>query len=112
MATVYCSECHEHICHFFHIFTQLKNNKTVYEVFAEYISLTFKLVQDGEPALEWSPIEDDGRNAPAVFYTKKVGRRKRELNTLVACQGSKFTNSVGLAWQSSSSSIQYWINIG
>ncbi len=24
------------------------------------------------PALEWSPLEDDGRSAPAVLYTKKV----------------------------------------
>ncbi|XP_045077537.1 TBC1 domain family member 17-like [Coregonus clupeaformis] len=27
----------------------------------------------GEPALEWSALEDEGRNAPAVFYTKKDG---------------------------------------
>uniref|UniRef100_A0AAY4DK61 Rab-GAP TBC domain-containing protein n=1 Tax=Denticeps clupeoides TaxID=299321 RepID=A0AAY4DK61_9TELE len=27
--------------------------------------------RDGEPALEWSPLEDAGKNAPAVFYTKK-----------------------------------------
>lgn len=38
--------------------------------------MTGKLLQDGEPALEWSPVEDDGRNAPAVFYTKKVGNLK------------------------------------
>lgn len=37
--------------------------------------MTVKLSQDGEPALEWSPVEDNGRNAPAVFYTKKVGKR-------------------------------------
>lgn len=37
--------------------------------------MTGKLLQDGEPALEWSPVEDDGRNAPAVFYTKKVSKR-------------------------------------
>lgn len=24
------------------------------------------------PALEWSPLEDEGRSAPAVLYTKKV----------------------------------------
>ncbi|XP_030645504.1 TBC1 domain family member 17 isoform X2 [Chanos chanos] len=29
--------------------------------------------RDGEPALEWSPVEDEGRNAPAVFYTRKDG---------------------------------------
>lgn len=29
--------------------------------------------QAGLPALEWSPLEDDGRNAPAVLYSKKVG---------------------------------------
>uniref|UniRef100_A0A673XH62 TBC1 domain family member 15 n=1 Tax=Salmo trutta TaxID=8032 RepID=A0A673XH62_SALTR len=27
----------------------------------------------GEPALEWSALEDEGRNAAAVFYTKKDG---------------------------------------
>uniref|UniRef100_A0A3Q2WX86 TBC1 domain family member 15 n=1 Tax=Haplochromis burtoni TaxID=8153 RepID=A0A3Q2WX86_HAPBU len=27
----------------------------------------------GLPALEWSPLEDDGRNAPAVLYSKKDG---------------------------------------
>ncbi|XP_041823777.1 TBC1 domain family member 17 [Melanotaenia boesemani] len=27
----------------------------------------------GVPALEWSPLEDEGRNAPAVLYTKKDG---------------------------------------
>ncbi|CAL8304181.1 unnamed protein product [Merluccius merluccius] len=27
----------------------------------------------GEPALEWSPLEDAGRSTPAVFYTKKDG---------------------------------------
>ncbi|XP_041735328.2 TBC1 domain family member 17-like [Coregonus clupeaformis] len=27
----------------------------------------------GDPALEWSALEDEGRNAPAVFYTKKDG---------------------------------------
>ncbi|NP_001019565.1 TBC1 domain family member 17 [Danio rerio] len=34
--------------------------------------------RDGEPALEWSPVEDDGRNAPAVFYTKKDGEGGEE----------------------------------
>ncbi|XP_056609721.1 TBC1 domain family member 17 [Triplophysa dalaica] len=34
--------------------------------------------RDGEPALEWSPIEEDGRNAPAVFYTKKDGEEGEE----------------------------------
>ncbi|KAL0993317.1 hypothetical protein UPYG_G00106050 [Umbra pygmaea] len=29
--------------------------------------------RSGEPALEWSALEDEGRNAPAVFYTKKDG---------------------------------------
>uniref|UniRef100_A0A3P8YWB6 TBC1 domain family member 15 n=1 Tax=Esox lucius TaxID=8010 RepID=A0A3P8YWB6_ESOLU len=29
--------------------------------------------RNGEPALEWSALEDEGRNAPAVFYTKKDG---------------------------------------
>ncbi|XP_054908055.1 TBC1 domain family member 17 [Poeciliopsis prolifica] len=27
----------------------------------------------GQPALEWSPLEDEGRNAPAVLYSKKDG---------------------------------------
>lgn len=27
------------------------------------------------PALEWSPLEDEGRSAPAVLYTKKVSNR-------------------------------------
>ncbi|KAK5913851.1 TBC1 domain family member 17 [Pseudochaenichthys georgianus] len=27
----------------------------------------------GVPALEWSPLEDEGRSAPAVLYTKKDG---------------------------------------
>uniref|UniRef100_A0A3Q0R2G6 TBC1 domain family, member 17 n=1 Tax=Amphilophus citrinellus TaxID=61819 RepID=A0A3Q0R2G6_AMPCI len=27
----------------------------------------------GVPALEWSPLEDDGRNAPAVLFSKKDG---------------------------------------
>lgn len=26
------------------------------------------------PALEWSPLEDEGRSAPAVLYSKKVKR--------------------------------------
>ncbi|KAM6957210.1 TBC1 domain family member 17 [Aplochiton taeniatus] len=29
--------------------------------------------REGDPALEWSPLEDQGRSAPAVFYTKKDG---------------------------------------
>uniref|UniRef100_G3PGY3 TBC1 domain family, member 17 n=1 Tax=Gasterosteus aculeatus aculeatus TaxID=481459 RepID=G3PGY3_GASAC len=29
----------------------------------------------GLPALEWSPVEEEGRSAPAVLYTKKVSRR-------------------------------------
>ncbi len=37
--------------------------------------MTFKHFQDGEPAMEWSPVEEDMRNAPAVFYTKKVGKK-------------------------------------
>ncbi|XP_067087930.1 TBC1 domain family member 17 [Osmerus mordax] len=32
----------------------------------------------GEPALEWSPLEDQGRSAPAVFYTKKDGEGGQE----------------------------------
>ncbi|KAM3863966.1 TBC1 domain family member 17 [Diretmus argenteus] len=32
----------------------------------------------GEPALEWSPLEDEGRSAPAVFYTKKDGEGGEE----------------------------------
>lgn len=34
--------------------------------------LTSLLFQAGVPALEWSPLEDEGRSAPAVLYTKKV----------------------------------------
>nr|XP_055050034.1 TBC1 domain family member 17 [Misgurnus anguillicaudatus] len=34
--------------------------------------------RDGEPALEWSPVEDDGRNTPAVLYTKKDGEDGEE----------------------------------
>uniref|UniRef100_A0AAR2IXZ3 Rab-GAP TBC domain-containing protein n=1 Tax=Pygocentrus nattereri TaxID=42514 RepID=A0AAR2IXZ3_PYGNA len=34
--------------------------------------------RDGEPALEWSPVQDDGKNAPAVFYTKKDGEGGEE----------------------------------
>ncbi|XP_052402009.1 TBC1 domain family member 17 [Carassius gibelio] len=34
--------------------------------------------RDGEPALEWSPVEEDMRNAPAVFYTKKEGEGGEE----------------------------------
>lgn len=33
------------------------------------------LLQAGVPALEWSPLEDDGRNAPAVLFSKKVRNR-------------------------------------
>uniref|UniRef100_A0A3Q4ME92 TBC1 domain family, member 17 n=1 Tax=Neolamprologus brichardi TaxID=32507 RepID=A0A3Q4ME92_NEOBR len=32
----------------------------------------------GLPALEWSPLEDDGRNAPAVLYSKKDGEGGEE----------------------------------
>ncbi|KAM7387430.1 hypothetical protein PAMA_009852 [Pampus argenteus] len=32
----------------------------------------------GLPALEWSPLEDQGRNAPAVLYTKKDGEAGEE----------------------------------
>ncbi|KAF7645181.1 hypothetical protein LDENG_00208820 [Lucifuga dentata] len=32
----------------------------------------------GEPALEWSPLEDDGRSAPAVLFTKKDGEGGEE----------------------------------
>ncbi|KAM4531720.1 TBC1 domain family member 17 [Odontesthes bonariensis] len=32
----------------------------------------------GLPALEWSPLEDDGHNAPAVLYTKKDGEGGEE----------------------------------
>uniref|UniRef100_A0A672STE0 TBC1 domain family member 17-like n=1 Tax=Sinocyclocheilus grahami TaxID=75366 RepID=A0A672STE0_SINGR len=34
--------------------------------------------RDGEPAMEWSPVEEDVRNAPAVFYTKKDGEGGEE----------------------------------
>uniref|UniRef100_A0A671S872 TBC1 domain family member 17-like n=1 Tax=Sinocyclocheilus anshuiensis TaxID=1608454 RepID=A0A671S872_9TELE len=34
--------------------------------------------RDGEPALEWSPVEEDVRNAPAVFYAKKDGEGGEE----------------------------------
>ncbi|XP_029913158.1 TBC1 domain family member 17 [Myripristis murdjan] len=34
--------------------------------------------RSGEPALEWSPLEDEGRNAPAVLYTKKDGEGGEE----------------------------------
>ncbi|XP_062841013.1 TBC1 domain family member 17 isoform X2 [Trichomycterus rosablanca] len=29
--------------------------------------------RDGEPALEWTPVHSDGKNAPAVFYARKDG---------------------------------------
>ncbi|KAA0705741.1 TBC1 domain family member 17 [Triplophysa tibetana] len=45
--------------------------------------------RDGEPALEWSPLEEDGRNAPAVFYTKK----NTELISVM------FYTSVPLQWR-------------
>uniref|UniRef100_A0A8C1M2Q3 TBC1 domain family, member 17 n=1 Tax=Cyprinus carpio TaxID=7962 RepID=A0A8C1M2Q3_CYPCA len=32
----------------------------------------------GEPALEWSPVEEDMRNAPAVFYSRKDGEGGEE----------------------------------
>uniref|UniRef100_A0A8C2WUS6 TBC1 domain family, member 17 n=1 Tax=Cyclopterus lumpus TaxID=8103 RepID=A0A8C2WUS6_CYCLU len=32
----------------------------------------------GVPALEWSPLEDEGRSAPAVLYTKKDGEGGEE----------------------------------
>ncbi|XP_031718027.1 TBC1 domain family member 17 isoform X2 [Anarrhichthys ocellatus] len=32
----------------------------------------------GLPALEWSPLEDEGRSAPAVLYTKKDGEGGEE----------------------------------
>ncbi|XP_017274792.1 TBC1 domain family member 17 [Kryptolebias marmoratus] len=32
----------------------------------------------GVPALEWSPLEDEGRSAPAVLYTKKDGEGEEE----------------------------------
>ncbi|KAJ3600929.1 hypothetical protein NHX12_031902 [Muraenolepis orangiensis] len=34
--------------------------------------------RNGEPALEWSPLEDAGRSIPAVFYTKKDGEGGEE----------------------------------
>uniref|UniRef100_A0A8C1V3Z5 TBC1 domain family, member 17 n=1 Tax=Cyprinus carpio TaxID=7962 RepID=A0A8C1V3Z5_CYPCA len=34
--------------------------------------------RDGEPAMEWSPVEEDARKAPAVFYTKKDGEEGEE----------------------------------
>lgn len=34
--------------------------------------LTCRLFQAGVPALEWSPLEDQGLSAPAVLYSKKV----------------------------------------
>lgn len=34
--------------------------------------VTTCLFQAGVPALEWSPLEDKGRCAPAVLYSKKV----------------------------------------
>uniref|UniRef100_A0AAQ5ZEF3 TBC1 domain family member 15 n=1 Tax=Amphiprion ocellaris TaxID=80972 RepID=A0AAQ5ZEF3_AMPOC len=35
----------------------------------------------GVPALEWSPLEDDGRNAPAVLYSRKVSEQSCQENT-------------------------------
>uniref|UniRef100_A0A671S7K3 TBC1 domain family member 15 n=1 Tax=Sinocyclocheilus anshuiensis TaxID=1608454 RepID=A0A671S7K3_9TELE len=32
------------------------------------------------PALEWSPVEEDVRNAPAVFYAKKVGEEETKFD--------------------------------
>ncbi|XP_014916707.1 TBC1 domain family member 17 [Poecilia latipinna] len=32
----------------------------------------------GQPALEWSPLEDEGRSAPAVLYSKKDGEGGEE----------------------------------
>ncbi|KAG9264091.1 TBC1 domain family member 17 [Astyanax mexicanus] len=34
--------------------------------------------KDGESVLEWSPVQDDGKNAPAVFYAKKDGEGGEE----------------------------------
>uniref|UniRef100_A0A8C1M895 TBC1 domain family, member 17 n=1 Tax=Cyprinus carpio TaxID=7962 RepID=A0A8C1M895_CYPCA len=34
--------------------------------------------RDGEPAMEWSPVEEYARKAPAVFYTKKDGEEGEE----------------------------------
>ncbi|KAM9457040.1 TBC1 domain family member 17 [Clarias gariepinus] len=34
--------------------------------------------RDGEPALEWRPVRDEGKNAPAVFYAKKDGEGGEE----------------------------------
>ena len=31
-----------------------------------------RFFQAGVPALEWCPLEEDGHNAPAVLYSKKV----------------------------------------
>uniref|UniRef100_A0A7N6BZ62 Rab-GAP TBC domain-containing protein n=1 Tax=Anabas testudineus TaxID=64144 RepID=A0A7N6BZ62_ANATE len=33
----------------------------------------------GMPALEWSPLENEGGNSPAVFYTKKDGEGEEEV---------------------------------
>uniref|UniRef100_A0A8B9HIT0 TBC1 domain family, member 17 n=1 Tax=Astyanax mexicanus TaxID=7994 RepID=A0A8B9HIT0_ASTMX len=42
------------------------------------VSIMFKFEQDGESVLEWSPVQDDGKNAPAVFYAKKDGEGGEE----------------------------------
>lgn len=42
--------------------------------------------QAGVPALEWSPLEDRGRSAPAVLYSKKVGGDRFDLQS-VRCKG-------------------------
>lgn len=35
-------------------------------------ALMRRLFQAGVPALEWSPLEEEGHSAPAVLYSKKV----------------------------------------
>uniref|UniRef100_A0A4W4DXW0 Rab-GAP TBC domain-containing protein n=1 Tax=Electrophorus electricus TaxID=8005 RepID=A0A4W4DXW0_ELEEL len=37
--------------------------------------------RDGEALLEWSPVQGEGKNAPAVFYTKKDGEDGGEEET-------------------------------
>uniref|UniRef100_A0A8C9YD08 TBC1 domain family member 15 n=1 Tax=Sander lucioperca TaxID=283035 RepID=A0A8C9YD08_SANLU len=71
-----------HLCGFFFLLPQL-----IFEKEGVYLHTNAKrsnqdttipgfiriVERAGVPALEWSPLEDEGRSAPAVLYTKKVG---------------------------------------
>ncbi|KAF4093179.1 hypothetical protein AMELA_G00029440 [Ameiurus melas] len=57
---------------YFHTNAKRSNEETSIPGFIRIVE------RDGEPALEWSPVQDERENAPAVFYAKKDGEGGEE----------------------------------